>query len=345
MDYLNLGCGYYFHSDWTNVDFVSTGAGVIAHNLREGIPFPEESFDVIYHSHVLEHFPKTEAGFFLEECFRVLRPGGILRVVVPDLEQMARLYLTSLEKTIDGSKEWAANYEWILLEMYDQAVRHHSGGEMAVYLAQEKISNEEFVLKRIGTEGKNLIEVLHQQPKTMQSPSLSLTEQELNLKNLLGVADYQALQIGRFRQSGEVHQWMYDRYSLTKLLNAVGFEQVRVCQADESSIQNFSQYCLDVEPDGQVRKPDSLFVEAQKLLLSEAVSRIVVAKRQRLRQLLQSRAQARLELEVLQTQLQPRQTELEQAQNTIAGIESSKFWKLRKLWFKVKKLLRLPIKE
>jgi hypothetical protein len=43
MDYLNLGCGDYYHPDWTNVDIISTGEGVIAHDLTQGIPFPDAS--------------------------------------------------------------------------------------------------------------------------------------------------------------------------------------------------------------------------------------------------------------------------------------------------------------
>ena len=88
-----------------------------------------------------------------------LRPQGVLRIVVPDLEQIARSYLTALEKASSDSEEWQANYEWILLEMYDQAVRNNSGGEMAAYLFREHIPNQEFILKRCGTEAKNLIEI------------------------------------------------------------------------------------------------------------------------------------------------------------------------------------------
>ncbi len=57
--------------------------------MRQGIPFPDRSFDVVYHSHVLEHLSKSEASKFLKECSRVLRPQGVLRVVVPDLEEIA----------------------------------------------------------------------------------------------------------------------------------------------------------------------------------------------------------------------------------------------------------------
>jgi len=68
-----------------------------------------------------------------------------------------------------------------------------------------------------------------------------------------------------FRISGEMHQWIYDRYSLSKLPQEAGFTDIKVCRANESAIPNFNSYLLDIEPDGKVRKPDSLFMEARKL--------------------------------------------------------------------------------
>lgn len=281
MKCLNLGCGDRFHPAWTNVDFVSTGEGVIAYNLTQGIPFPDDSFDVVYHSHVLEHFPKTVAESFLKECYRVLRPQGVLRVVVPDLEQIARTYITALELASSGSQEWAANYEWILLEMYDQTVRNHSGGEMAAYLSREHIPNEEFILKRCGIEAKNLIAGGHLHRQKPQPASVPERQPKRLLKQiyrflrypayrreslieiLLG-KEYSALQIGRFRRSGEIHQWMYDHYSLALLLEKCGLENVIQCTATESSILDWASWNLDTEPDGTVYKPDSIYMEAIK---------------------------------------------------------------------------------
>ena len=157
MKYLNLGCGQRFHPSWTNINFASTGDGVIAHNLKHGIPFPDDSFNVVYHSHILEHFPKTEAEPFIKECYRVLRPQGILRVVVPDLEQIAKMYLYCLEQVSTGSQKWDQNYQWMLLEMYDQTVRTQPGGEMINFLSRQSLTNQEFVVKRCGVEIQNII--------------------------------------------------------------------------------------------------------------------------------------------------------------------------------------------
>ena len=102
---LNLGCGERYHGDWVNVDIVATGPGVMVHDLDRGLPFDDDSFDAVYHSHVLEHLAKERAPVFLDECFRVLKPGGIIRVAVPDLETIARLYLKNLEEAIQHNNE------------------------------------------------------------------------------------------------------------------------------------------------------------------------------------------------------------------------------------------------
>ncbi len=82
---LNLGCGARFHQDWTNIDLFSRHPKVLSHNLKYPLPFPNESFDAVYHSHVLEHLPRHQAAPFVKECFRVLKHDGIIRVVVPNL--------------------------------------------------------------------------------------------------------------------------------------------------------------------------------------------------------------------------------------------------------------------
>jgi SAM-dependent methyltransferase len=93
---------------------------VVCWNLRRGIPFPDASVDVVYHSHVLEHLEREDAPGFLRECRRVLKPGGVLRVVVPDLERLARRYLDVVERLPGGATldDHAAAVD----EIFDQMV-------------------------------------------------------------------------------------------------------------------------------------------------------------------------------------------------------------------------------
>jgi hypothetical protein len=278
MKAVNLGCGARFHPDWENVDDVPAGAGIRAWDLRQGVPYSSDSFDVVYHSHVLEHFSKADASVFLRECLRVLKPSGVLRVVVPDLENIARSYLESLDNAARGVPGWDQNREWMVLEMYDQTVREQSGGMCADYIRRDPVSNWNFIAKRMGThadvlrcamksrdddghehnsngKGRNWSYILRH-PATVARNKI--------LRTVLGKKDWNSLQVGRFRASGEIHLWMYDSYSLGRLLIDAGFANPIRCTAFESQIPHWESFHLDSEPDGRVYKGDSLYMEAIK---------------------------------------------------------------------------------
>ncbi len=248
---LNLGCGARFHPDWVNVDFKAQGPGVQTCDLTRGVPFAEASFDAVYHSHLLEHFPASAAPGFLAECLRVLAPGGILRVAVPDLEAMARLYLKRLDKALAGDREAEAQYDWLLLEMLDQLVRVFPGGRMFRAFLKDPMPAESFVLARAGAEARETLTRLRDPANAAAVRAIPEIDER----------DLTPAEVGAFRTSGEAHQWMYDRFSLGRLMRAAGFEEVRVVTAQESGIPEFAAFCLDVGGDGAVRKPDSLFME------------------------------------------------------------------------------------
>jgi Methyltransferase domain len=275
MNYLNLGCGSRFHSDWVNLDLQPIDSRVRSWDLRKELPFSAESFDVVYHSHFLEHLPRHAGAGFLRECYRVLKPGGVIRVVVPDLEQIARRYLGALERGSRDEPGWSANYDWMVLEMYDQTVREKSCGAFAEYFSQNPIPNWDFVFERLGSEANLLRESFQTKPVVPLGGQLaSNTAWQYALRNpgkvlrgklarlLLGEQDWRALQIGLFRRAGEVHLWMYDSYSLRRLLRQVGFVRPIRVGATESQIPDWPGFCLDSEPDGRTYKPDSLFMEA-----------------------------------------------------------------------------------
>jgi predicted SAM-dependent methyltransferase len=275
--YLNLGCGGRFHPEWTNVDMAPVDDSVIRHNLRRPLPFAADTFDAVYHSHVLEHLGQDDASMFVHECYRVLRPGGVVRIAVPNLETIARLYLQTLERALNGDQRAGADHRWMLIEMFDQTVRNQSGGNMAAYLRQPELPNESFVLQRMGAEGRSIMGrdtgtsatkrhrrkcPIHEKIANKASKALRWIREPL-LRLLLG-KEHQALQVGRFRLAGEIHQWMYDRLSLAELLHEAGFTCSREVSPDESSIAGWRSFNLDTEENGAVRKPDSLFMEAIK---------------------------------------------------------------------------------
>jgi predicted SAM-dependent methyltransferase len=278
--YLNLGCGSRFHPDWINVDFdAAADDSVISHDLRRGIPFPDERFDVVYHSHLLEHFSRTFALSFLRETYRVLKREGITRIAVPDLERTARAYLQAVEEAARGDERARKRYEWMIVELLDQTVRERPGGEMGSYLQQTELPDREFVIERLGVGAREIIESGERVRREKasgaetdrQSQARALKRlrraparlRESLLKLLLG-DEYAALELGRFRLSGDPHLWMYDRYSLAQALESVGFRDARVVGPEESLIPGWKEFHLDTEPDGTIYKPDSFYVEARK---------------------------------------------------------------------------------
>jgi hypothetical protein len=240
-----------------------------------GIPFSDNSFDAVYHSHVLEHFNKIDGENLIKECFRVLKPGGVLRVAVPDLEQIAIKYLFFLNEGVKDPNNQFINksYEWMKLEMYDQMVRNQSGGEILHYLSQDYINNESFVFERIGYEGIEIRDFILKNKKDntiRKNPKNLILNKLIIIKNLVKSfiykilnIDIKSLEIGRFRMSGEIHQWMYDRYSLHDLLFKNGGDKIVTQKSNESYIQNWDKYNLDYNL-GVTRKPDSLFMECIK---------------------------------------------------------------------------------
>ena len=274
MKLINIGCGCTTHPDWLNLDIAPTNPIVKSFDFRRGLPTGSETTDACYSSHVLEHARLYEAKFLIQDCFRVLKTGGIIRIVVPDLETIVREYLHCLDQVRQGDRTSEANYDWMVLELLDQVARDCSGGEMAKYLNQSQLSNEDFVSSRIGFElsncraGSQKIMGKKSKLKKLKQPIWLIKKIRYRISETLvflvaGRSAQLAFREGMFRNSGEVHRWMYDRYSLSRLLTESGFINIQICQADESSIPDFNTYELDT-CQGKVRKPDSLFIEAIK---------------------------------------------------------------------------------
>jgi len=90
---LNWGCGRVTPSGWLNVDR-KPGPGVdLLCDVREGLALGAESLDYAVSIHALQDLPHVEVLPALRELRRVLRPGGVLRLGLPDLDRAIRAYL------------------------------------------------------------------------------------------------------------------------------------------------------------------------------------------------------------------------------------------------------------
>lgn len=84
MYQLNLGCGYVQPKDWVNVDLIDNGQEHVA-NLLEGLPFQNDTFDLVLMNHTLQDFHYDELPIALAEAKRVMKLGGTLRILTPSL--------------------------------------------------------------------------------------------------------------------------------------------------------------------------------------------------------------------------------------------------------------------
>lgn len=115
----HLGCGTVFLRGWLNIGYWShlqqgglyanpnqvEGTILLNHDLRLGIPAAPGSLDAVYHSHLLEHLTYPEGLEFLQRCYDALKPGGIHRLLMPDLEAFAKAYVSNDSLLLDKYKE------------------------------------------------------------------------------------------------------------------------------------------------------------------------------------------------------------------------------------------------
>jgi predicted SAM-dependent methyltransferase len=119
---LNLGCGSVRPSGWINTDsslnahlqrvpmlgkalhkafktVEYNNNNVVYMNLNKRWPHKNDSVDIVYASHLFEHLTFGSAELFLNESERCLKPGGVIRIVVPDLYKICKKYIDTYEKT------------------------------------------------------------------------------------------------------------------------------------------------------------------------------------------------------------------------------------------------------
>ena len=93
---LHIGCGTAYKEDWINIDNNSDSNIFrldLPWDLRAPLPFPANSVDFIYHEHFLEHLTVQEGLAALADFRSTLKPGGIMRIAMPDLQGIVNLYL------------------------------------------------------------------------------------------------------------------------------------------------------------------------------------------------------------------------------------------------------------
>ncbi len=250
MRMLNLGCGDIYHTDWVNVDLQAKQNAILGYDLRLGIPFADASFDVVYHAHLLEYMPKPWAEYLLRECYRVLKPGGTLRVVVADFANMVQAYMQSLVD-IDEHKEHAhAKHGWMLQEILTPLISPVSNKQLNEFAQKLSPSLDSFIQDRLGTKPRN-----------------SSPQDQAHSKQQINIFDEPKHPIPPsqdFLSSMQQKHWMYDYISLSTLFTQCKFTEITKQTHITSFIPQLQRFELDSHADGSARHTNSIYLEAKK---------------------------------------------------------------------------------
>ena len=90
---LHIGCGPFVMDGWLNVDINCYRPDIRYLDAGKPYPFPDHSFNYIYSEHLFEHLSVEEQTVMLQECYRILKPGGRMRLAMPNLHFLMELYL------------------------------------------------------------------------------------------------------------------------------------------------------------------------------------------------------------------------------------------------------------
>ena len=144
---LNLGCGLSIAPGWINIDnspnarlarypwirwalwklgilsdrhySVGWSDSIQTYNLKKTLPYKNSSVDYVYTSHFVEHLELKDSQRLMSEVFRILKPGGIVRVVIPDLALGARQYVAAIEANPDDANAAHEFVGWLQLNRPD----------------------------------------------------------------------------------------------------------------------------------------------------------------------------------------------------------------------------------
>ena len=139
---IGINCGCYVDMfanseevKWINLDILDLnnyarayGYNFIPHDIRTRLPFEDDSISYIFASHLIEHLSIEEGIEFLKECYRILKPNGIIRLSAPDLLILSKKYLGGKMNEFDDLNPEYKNYGTQATKFWQLAWSGHQAG-------------------------------------------------------------------------------------------------------------------------------------------------------------------------------------------------------------------------
>jgi SAM-dependent methyltransferase len=115
-NYLNLGCGQIIQKGMINLDFFFNPNLDYAADLRFPLKIESDSMDGIICEHTMEHLTYEQDDRLLAECYRIMKPGGTMRIILPDVSLFVKNYA-------EGNQAWFDKWEQIMFKESKDPVR------------------------------------------------------------------------------------------------------------------------------------------------------------------------------------------------------------------------------
>jgi predicted SAM-dependent methyltransferase len=263
-----------FLDEWTNVMFVAVPSRPV-NNIyyvdlsKEPLDFADNTFDGVDAYHVLEHLTPREGATFVAEIFRVLKPNGVCRVSVPDLENICREYLRDLRiASEEPTSQNLQRYRWSVMAIFEQMVREKPGGMMLEALRCGNYDREH-IEQKFSDVFRPIIDDPKHAPTRLERRTFRSRLNRLRPKVVyLGLRRrYREYKARFYRHPGaskERVRWMYDRVSLTLLMQDAGFVQIEQQDHKRSNIPEWGQYNFDCSNFADRPIDPSVYVEGRK---------------------------------------------------------------------------------
>jgi predicted SAM-dependent methyltransferase len=140
---LNIGAGSQKLPGFINVD-IEPGADVIA-DITDGLPFANGTVDGVFSEHFIEHITQAEGCHFFRECRRVLRPGGVIRIATPDLDEIVASFNAGGTQSSENPPSWLHpdwmrfGYEWVANRAEMMNISMREWGHQWLYNEEEMV--------------------------------------------------------------------------------------------------------------------------------------------------------------------------------------------------------------
>ena len=133
---LQIGCGPYPLKGWLNTDLLTncrTGNPIFM-DAGKPFPIPNVSFDYVYSEHLFEHLTYSQATNMLKECYRILKPGGVIRIATPNLQFLEDLFVHPEKELNKAYIEFNAQRSGLPSDpVYTISYFHTSWGHQIIY--------------------------------------------------------------------------------------------------------------------------------------------------------------------------------------------------------------------